>query len=279
MEKQVFIQSNNKQLLGARLAKFAIEKNASKPIHIEILNVDELPIFKKLNGKEYLFNETEIRVYDDTDLQYFTLTRFMPPEQMQFSGRAVVIDPDIFALTNIHTLLEHDMGEHAILACSKKGAWDSSVMLLDCEKLLHWRIADIIERLVTKKIDYTTIMTLQKENVEELERAWNSLDELNDHTKMLHTTNRLTQPWKTGLPIDFTRNKMQKFFGIIPRELIHKLLGKYQTRYQQHPNKDIETFFFELTKDALRCGAITKDYVQHEIESGHVRPDLFSHLS
>jgi len=279
MEKQVFIQSNNKQLFGAQLAKFALEKNASKPINVEILNVDELPIFKKLNGKEYLFNQKETRVYDATDLQYFTLTRFMPPECMRFSGRAVVIDPDIFALADIHTLLERDMEEHAILACPKKGAWDSSVMLLDCKKLPHWRIAGIIERLVTKEIDYTTTMTLRKERVGELERVWNSLDELNGYTKMLHTTNRLTQPWKTGLPIDFTRNKMKRLFGIIPREPIHKLLNKYPTHYQQHPNKNIETFFFELTKDALRQRAITKDYVQSEIESGHVRPDLFTHLS
>jgi len=281
MERKVFIQSNNKQGLGAYLAKYAIErffKGADK-IPVEIIHVDELDVFKKFAHKEYLFNKTEKRIYNPDDLQSFTLTRFMPAERMDFSGKAVVIDPDIFALTNIAELFEKNMEGHSILACGKKSAWDSSVMLLDCKKLAHWKISEILDQLTQQKNDYTTIMSLLNEDVGELSRDWNDLDKLTPATKMLHTTQRLTQPWKTGLPIDFTRNKMPKLFGIIPREPIHKLLGRYPTHYQKHPDQSIEDFFFTLTKDALKDGAVTTDDIQKEIDSGHVRPDLLDKVA
>ena len=90
---------------------------------------------------------------------------------------------------------------------------------------------------------------------------------------MLHTTNRLTQPWKTGLPIDFVINPMPKYFGIIPREPIHKLLGKYPTHYKPHPNKKIETFFFTLLKEAVTAGAVSKDEILESINSDNIRKD------
>jgi hypothetical protein len=273
---KVFIQSNNRQLFGARIAKFALEKHASKPIAVEILNVDELPIFQAFVGTSYLFTTQAERTYQLDDLQSFTLSRFMPPARMEYKGRAVVIDPDIFAQVDIRGLLEKEMGEHAILACTKKNAWDSSVMLLDCAKLRHWKLDDILKRLVSHEVDYSTIMTLCNEDVGELSREWNSLDKLSENTKMLHTTARLTQPWKTGLPVDFTRNKMPKFFGIIPREPIHKLLGRYPTRYQPHPDKNIERFFFDLVQNARSAGVISKKEIQSEIASGNIRNDFFT---
>ena len=35
------------------------------------------------------------------------------------------------------------------------------------------------------------------------ENEWNDFDQLNEKTRMLHTTRRKHQPWKTGLPIDY----------------------------------------------------------------------------
>ena len=44
-------------MLGARGAKFAIKKHASKPIGVEILNVDELPPFQSFAGIRFLLLE------------------------------------------------------------------------------------------------------------------------------------------------------------------------------------------------------------------------------
>lgn len=277
IDKKVFIHTNNKQFLGAILAKYAIEKTASRPIAVEVINVDELEIFKEFAGKKYL-RSGEIRAYDPKDLQSFTISRFMPPELTGFSGKAVVIDPDIFALTDIHELFDVDMKGKSIACCRKNEWWDTSVMLLDCDKLKHWKIKDILDQLADKKLDYTDLFALKKENAEsmiiEIPRIWNSLDKLVPETKMLHTTNRLTQPWKTGLPIDFTRNKMPKILGLIPREPIHKIMGKYPTHYQPHPDKKIEEFFLNLLRDAIKDGVISKKFVEEEINYGHIRGDL-----
>ncbi len=42
------------------------------------------------------------------DLQSFTPTRFLPPQLMGYQGRAVVIDPDVFARGDIWELLSRD---------------------------------------------------------------------------------------------------------------------------------------------------------------------------
>ncbi|KND48417.1 MAG: hypothetical protein AB200_01660 [Parcubacteria bacterium C7867-005] len=282
--KKVFIHTNNKQFAGAILAKYAIESKLPKDsdITVEFINVDEIEAFKKFAGKEYMF-AGKTRVYNPKDLQSFTLSRFMPPQLMGYEGTAVVIDPDIFALKDISPLFNMDMTNKTLAACSKKDTWDTSTMLMDCEKLKHWKIEDILDGLANKKLDYVfDIMSLKhepRESILELPRIWNNLDKITPDTYMVHMTNRMTQPWKTGLPIDFTINPMPKIFGIIPREPIHKLLGKYPTHYQKHPDKNIEGFFLNLVKDAIKNGAITKETISSEIAKGHVRKDLLSIIS
>lgn len=282
MQHTVYIHTNNKQRLGAMVARHAILKHLPKgsPIAVEYINVDELNLFKEFVGTRYRFIDNEVRTYTKDDLQSFTLSRFMPPELMGYEGRAVVIDPDIFALTDISELFEMKLGDAAIAACRKKDAWDTSVMLMNCAKLSHWNMDNILTQLRSQTITYNEIMTLKKEpaKVTELPRIWNNLDTYTPDTKMIHMTGRLTQPWKTGLPIDFTRNKMPKLFGIIPREGIYRLIGKYDTHYQPHPNKEIEGVFFKLAKDALDDGAITETDIQHEIEAGNVRKDLLKKI-
>ena len=274
---KIFIHTNNKQGLGAILSKYSFEKNSSNSsVDTEFINVDNLEVFKKFVGKKYKRSGREV-VYDPNDLQSFTLSRFMPPQIMGYEGKALVIDPDVFAVTDVNDLLTIDLQGKAIAACRKKDAWDTSVMVLDCSKLKHWRIENILEDLMEKKLDYANLMTLKQEDqssILEIPRIWNSLDTLTPETKMIHMTNRLTQPWKTGLPIDFTIAPMPKFFGIIPREPVHKILGKYPTHYQKHPNEEIEKLFFGLVKDAVNSGSLTKNEIANQISLGYVREDL-----
>lgn len=277
--QKIFIHTNNKQGIGAVLSKFSIERSLSnKSIEVGFINVDNLNQFKNFAGKKYLRAGKE-SVYNPKDLQSFTLSRFMPPELMNYEGRALVIDPDIFALSDISELFSVDMREKAIACCSKKDAWDTSMMVLDCARLKHWKIEDILNKLEKKELDYSDIMTLKiesRDTLMEMSRIWNNLDTLTPETKMIHMTNRLTQPWRTGLPIDFTRNPMPKILGIIPREPIHKILGKYPTHYKQHPIKEVEKWFFKLVDDAIKSGELTKEEIEEEIQKGEVRKDLLN---
>jgi hypothetical protein len=272
----VFIHTNNKQLLGAKVAHYAIFKhlNDKDSVDVRIINVDNLSVFKDFSNKKYLRKGTEI-TYNPQDLQSFTLSRFMPPQLMNYEGKAVVIDPDIFPLIDINQLFNIELQNNAIACCPKKDDWDTSVMLMDCSQLKHWRIENIINELINKKTDYVDWMSLKMEkNILPLPREWNSLDSLSDETKLLHTTQRLTQPWKTGLPIDFTRNKLPKLFGLIPREWVLKIRGKYPSKYQAHPDKNIERFFIQLIKESLENNFVSREFIKKEIEAKHVRPDL-----
>lgn len=280
MKKGAFIQSNKKQILGAKVAKFALETRGGLKklgIPVTIMEVETIPAFRAFEGKPYRKGYAPFSL--GGDLQSFTMTRFMPPEMMGYEGRALVIDPDIFALADMGQFFALDMGGAAVLACTKR-PWDTSVMLLDCEKLRHWNVEKMLADIASGEKTYEDIIALRTETVgvNELSRVWNNLDTLTPETKMLHTTGRLTQPWKTGLPIDFTPNTMPKYFGLIPREPIHKLLGKYQTHYQQHPNKEIEKLFFDLLREAHEAGAVSEEEIQENIEQKNIRGDIFAML-
>ncbi len=279
----LFIHTNRKQMLGAKLAKYSFEKEAGpgRTFEAKLIVAEELPEMREFVGTTYR-SGGRLRTYTFDDLQSFTITRFKPPELMGYQGRAIVIDPDIFALpgTNLGELFAVDLEGKSLGACRRenKDKWESSVMLLDCGKLRHWNLKDMLAKLKSQELDQSTYMTLEGQDIKQIPWKWNSMDATGGDAKMLHTTKRLTQPWKTGLRIDFTQKPLPKLFGIIPREPIYKLLGKYPTHYQPHPDKKIVDFFFTMVKNALKDGAITEAQVQDEIAKKHVRADLLEVL-
>jgi hypothetical protein len=142
MNYRVFIQTNHKQIVGALVAEYALRRNSqhNDKFDVQILQLKDFPYFREHEGRKYLRDGVS-RIWLNDDLQSFTLTRFMPPELMGYQGRAVVIDPDVFAVGDVWELLSRDMGGKAILARSRsgtKGLIDrciaTSVMLLDCAK-------------------------------------------------------------------------------------------------------------------------------------------------
>lgn len=276
---RVFIRTNKKQILGGMLGKHAILRTAAHPEQIEVryMIVDDMPLFRDFQGKSYK-RHGETITYDINDLQSFTLSAFMAPELCGYEGRAMVIDPDIFALADVEALFNRDLQGKALAARPKRGVWDTSVMMLDCAKLRHWNMKKILDDLAAGRTTYEEWMSLKNEQVQDLEPEWNSWDVLVPETKLLHTTNRLTQPWRAGLKVDFTRNRMPKLFGVIPREWIARLRGTIPSTYQEHPDPKIRDFFFELVRDALAKGAVTEEQVRSEIAAGHVRKDLMERL-
>ncbi|MEK7063135.1 MAG: hypothetical protein AAB955_00410 [Patescibacteria group bacterium] len=271
----IFVQSNTKQLIGAKIAKYALEttgKAAARGIPVTIIEVEQQQTFRAFVGKPY---RSGYAPYTFDDLQSFTLTRFMPPELMNYTGQAIVIDPDIFALSDISPLFDTLVGGAAIAACRKKDAWDTSVMALDCAQLQHWRVPEMLRDIAGGRRSYDSIMTLKDESapIVELGRKWNSLDTLSDATRMLHTTNRLTQPWKTGLPIDFTFNPIPKLFGVIPRFWV-----QHPTHYQEHPDPEAVRAFFAAARAAHAAGAVSKSEIDAAIAARDLRSDFWQAL-
>ncbi len=213
MKPQVFIHTNHKQIVGAIVAEYSLRRNSqhADQFDVRIIHTKDYPFLWAKEGQEYL-RDGVTRQWHMEDLQSFTPLRFMPPELMGYEGRAVVIDPDVFAVGDVWELLSRDMGGAAIMcrprsgSKEKRGVLATSVMLLDCAKLTHWKVEEQFNAMFEMQRDYAKWIGLgyePRETIGLFENEWNDFDKLTPATRMLHNTKRKTQPWKTGLPVDF----------------------------------------------------------------------------
>jgi hypothetical protein len=214
-----------------------------------------------------------VREWDPDDLQSFTPLRFYPPEAMGFEGRAVLTDPDIFAVGDVGELFERDLEGKPIWAVPRPGHNNqpdyiaTSVMLLDCARLTHWQFAKDLDDLFAHRFDYVDWIELKREDrstIGMLEPEWNDFDRLTPRTKLLHTTRRKTQPWKTGLPVDYTLRESGPF------DFIRRLTSR---RYAQHPDRNQEAYVFSLLAEMVDAGEVTKTELVEEMAANHIRHD------
>jgi len=281
MRSTVFIHTNPKQAVGALVARHALIRNSAAPerFDVRIIDTSDFPAFERWEGKSYL-REGKQAVWRNDDLQSFTPLRFAVPELMGYEGRAVLTDPDIFAVADINTLLERDMGGAAVMARQMEADsrrplhYASSVMLLDCARLGHWHWEEDFDKTFRGERDYRDWMWLLLEppgSVAPLEPEWNDFDRLTPETRLLHNTHRRTQPWKTGLPSDFTPRgtTLSSRAGI----WLRRLRGKGAGHYRRHPDPAQERFFFALLGECLANGSVPAALLEKEIARGHIRSD------
>lgn len=287
MRKCVFIHTNAQQWLGALISAYSLKRNSAHAdeFDVEFIHVKDYTFLKNKEGKPFLRGGVT-RVWHMDDLQSFTPLRFMPPKLMGYEGRAVVVDPDIFSVGDVHELLTRDMqgkavmGRHRSDKPKKASCVATSVMLMDCEKLKHWDCEQQFEDLFQYKSDYKEWMCLQHElpdTIGYFEPEWNDFDHLTSQTKMLHNTKRRTQPWKTGLPVDFTpADKLKKYPPLaFLNRMRARLFGEYAFlgRYSAHPDPNQEKFFFGLLNECLDKGIISESLLRDEMTQNHVRHD------
>ena len=300
MKPTVFIHTNAQQYVGAKVAEYAIKKMSPNRdnFEVKILHLEDYPCLYEREGQPHLRGGKK-PVWHNWDLQSFTPLRFLPPQLMNYQGRAIVIDPDIFALTDIYELLTRDMEGKAILCrkiCPEDNRtapfYGTSVMLLDCSKLTHWQWEKQIEEMFNFERDYqpwTRLCMEPEDSIGLLEEEWNHLDTLNDRTKLLHNTRRETQPWKTGLPIDFNRpnqkSTIPKKWGLIPVPWIRRTKALIQGKeyypshiYFKHPDSNQEKLFFSLLRECLAEGIFTEELLVSEMENNHIRKDTLQML-
>lgn len=287
MKHSVFIHVNHKQWLGAVIGKYSLEKYSAntEKFDVRFIEVKDHAFMHDREGQRYL-RDGDWRIWLNNDLQSFTPLRFMPPELMGYEGRALVMDPDVFAVSDVWELLTRDLQGNA-LACrpksgnkGKKGALASSVMLLDCSKLRHWRVEQQFNEMFDGRRDYMQWIGLfleDRETIGLFENEWNDFDKLTPETKMLHTTKRRHQPWKTGLKIDY---RMADTFRLYPpkhwiRRARRSVFGDYLLagRYKAHPDPAQERLFFTLVSECLDKGIVTEALIRDEMAHNHVRHD------
>ena len=273
MKNCVFVQANPRQLLGARISAYSYQRNSRRPesFDVRIMMLEDFP--RLLQPGQSILRGGVVREWEPDDLQSFSPLRFAPPTLMGFQGRALVTDPDCFGVGDVAELLERDMQGKAIMAVPRPGHNGdpeyiaTSVMLLDCAKLEHWDFEPLLDSLFGRAFDYVEWVQLKYEDratIGSLEPEWNSFDELNPNTRILHTTKRRTQPWKTGLPVDYTLRETG------PLDVIRRMVNR---RYQQHPDRNQEAFVYALLADMVDRGIVTRDELVREMAANHVRHD------
>ncbi len=285
----VFIHTNHRQMLGARVAEYALKRNSKRPddFEVRIVHTQDHEFLAEREGQGFL-RDGVTRIWRMDDLQSFTPLRFLPPALMGFEGRAIVIDPDVFAVGDVTELLERDMQGKAIVCRPRSGSkgragiWASSVMLLDCARLKHWDAPQTFGELFAFQTDYMDWIGLRLEDpdsIGRLEPEWNDFDRLTPATKFLHNTKRWTQPWKTGLPVDFVPAEKTRAFRPLGwfRRVRRRLLGEYAMlgRYRRHPDPNQERLFFGLLSECLEAGLVSEDFLREEMVRNHVRHDAF----
>ena len=272
MKPTVFIQANERQYLGAKISAHSYRRNARDPDSFDVRILDTRDFPRLGNASQTYLRGGEVTRWDPNDLQSFTPLRFYPPQAMGFEGIAVVTDPDVFAVGDIGELFARDRQGKAILGVERPGNKmrpfyiASSVMLLDCSKLKHWRFDEDLDGLFGRKFDYFDWVHLAREDpatIGILEPEWNDFDRLTAETKLLHTTKRRTQPWKTGLPIDFT----------VKVRTPGQALARLWPWYRRHPDPNQEALVFSLLAELLDSGEVTRDELAGEMAANHIRRD------
>jgi hypothetical protein len=145
MDNCVFVHTNERQWLGALVAEYSFRRNSANAdrFDVKFIHTRDYPYLSAREGQTFLRGGTD-RVWRMADLQSFTPLRFMPPKLMNWQGRAVVTDPDVFAAGDVYDLLTRDMGDAAVMGRHRSGKSEkvyqvaTSVMLLDCSRLQVW---------------------------------------------------------------------------------------------------------------------------------------------
>jgi hypothetical protein len=260
-------------MLGARISAQSYKKGSTRPDTFDVRIMDAAKSPRLMQQGQSILRAGHVRQWDPDDLQSFTPLRFAPPSLMRFEGRAVVTDPDCFGVGDVAELFDRDMGGKAIMAVPRPGHnrrndyIATSVMLLDCSKLTHWDFDQELDDLFAHRFDYIDWIELKREDpatIGFLEPEWNDFDRLTPRTKILHTTKRRTQPWKAGLPIDYTLRERGPF------DFLRRLKRR---RYEEHPDPNQEALVYSLLADLVDRGDVSKQELVAEMAANHVRHD------
>jgi len=225
---KIFIGTEEAQWLPTQVLRHSVLRRTKSPV--EFTDLINLPI------------QLNLRMYTG-----FSFYRFYIPEACNYTGRAIYLDADIIVLDDIQKLNDLDMGGKNALARRDEEAvneYFTSVMLLDCEKLKHWKIKNWSALINAGMGNYEGTMIgsprgLNANDFGPLPPLWNRLDNWTEGTLALHYTTVPTQPWKV-------------------------------------PGHRYANLFLTELKSALDEKFLTKADVEREIQKGFIYPKILA---
>ncbi len=267
---KILIQRNSKQKLASKIAAASFIKLGIPANDILFLEFENNTLLNSKVGKKY-FRKGKIKIFKN-DLQSFTLLRFYGPEFVNYKEKILIIDPDVFAIKNLNNISSFLDNNNSLACTFINDKPRTEIMLVNTEKV-KWKFNEIIEKLFNLEIDYNDLMNLDFDKnlkISKLDINYNSHDNIEEDTILLHTTNRITQPWKEGLDVDFERHNSKK---TLFKQTLRKYLGlKYNKnilidKYQRHPNEEVIVKFKELYEYAIKNNIINNEEIQMSIEN------------
>ncbi|HXJ82308.1 MAG TPA: hypothetical protein VMS64_26950 [Candidatus Methylomirabilis sp.] len=289
----VVIHTSDAQLVSARVGAHSLKSRSKSPdlFDVRLLRLEGTPHLYKRHNQRFFWWGDAPSVWRRRDSLAFAPLRRMVPALLGFQGRALLLDPDIFAIGDVYELLTRDMHGKRIF-CRQKSEWrdgrqlySSAVMLLECSRLTHWqweRDIDEIFRGTIKLGPWLSLLDEPTEHIGLLEDEWNHCDTLTEQTKLLHNTEIHTQPWKTGLPADY-HDHAPRWPAPVERcrRLARRMLSADGGRpivYRPHPDQRQERLFFSLLKECLDAGGITRRFLRQAMRRNHLRKDALTLL-
>jgi len=130
----VVIHTNNQQMVAALVSAHSLKSRSKSPalFDVRFLRLEKTPHLYRRNKQKFIWWDGDApSVWRKRDLQSFAPLRRMVPALLGFTGRALVVDPDVFAIGDVFELLSRDMNGKAVL-CRQKSEWHRSSPLFFC---------------------------------------------------------------------------------------------------------------------------------------------------
>ena len=155
-------------------------------------------------------------------------------------------------------------------------------MLINANKV-NWKFEDICKKMFNKQIDYTKLINLSfDENlqVKKIKSDYNSIDIVNDETILLHTSNRITQPWKEGLKINFEVHNLRSrdYVKYYLRKIFNLKLNNdlISDKFIKHPNDKVYTIVKNLFHEAIKENFIDNQEIEEAISKGYISKKIMN---
>ncbi len=190
---RIFIGWDSRFPEPADVLRYSLQKHSSIPLDIRYLKLDELQL---------------ARQHDPLASTEFTYSRFLVPHLCGFQGKAIFMDNDMLCLGDIKELDDLDMTGLALrvvkhdyspsntvkmYGCPQtnypRKNW-SSLMLMNCAKLKLWT-KQVVETQTGAYLH--RFQDIPDEQIGEIPNTWNTLDWMDETTKLIHYTNG--GPW------------------------------------------------------------------------------------
>jgi lipopolysaccharide biosynthesis glycosyltransferase len=190
---KIFIGWDSRFPEPADVLRYTLKKHSSVPLDIRFLKLQELD-----------FNREE----DPLASTQFTYTRFLVPYLCNYKGKAIFMDNDMVCLGDVKELDDLDMANMALRVVkhdykptntvkmygAKQTAYPrknwSSLMIMNCAKLKLWK-KKVVETQTGAYLH--RFQDIPNESIGDIPKTWNTLDWMDEHTKLIHYTNG--GPW------------------------------------------------------------------------------------